>query len=1016
MALISGEAGIGKSAIAAAIGREAELAGAAVTRGRAWEFADAPPYFPVWGCLRGLGVSTGTAEGRGEAEDGVHTFHLWEAVVTALARLSASAPVVWILEDLHAADLGTLDLLTFLAQPLQAMRVLIVATVRSEEARVTERVLQRLTRMARDGLDVRLEPLNAPDIAALAEATVGHRVPADELLRLREVTGGNPLFVIECARALRLGSGGQGNLPALPPTVRRVVLDRLALLAKPTRDALAAGAVLGREFSAALVARMADSLPAPIIHALLPALRAGVIGETKPGHYTFSHALVREAIEDALGADERAASHARAAAALAHIGETADILLERARHALLALPFGGDVHALALLTRATDILERDNAFDRAFDLHSRIGDARKAGLLPAASGAMQLHVAWVARAAGRAEVSRRLCAEVVAYARAQNDGELLARAALLYGADLRPGVIDRSLVTLLQEARAALGPSAPGLEARLLARLAAALQPAIEPKAPMAMARDAIRRAYETRDDCVILEVLELAGAALVDYAPVEERIDLSAELLMRALRVGDRPKALRAYARLAFDHLERGDFEAFDRHTEGMLALSEELGHPRHRWRALLIASARAVTLGYFAESDRYVTEAERLAALTDDPAIALSLVAHDVLRARTTRRDEALRARLAKLESEMNGVPEAPLIAAVVRATCFARLEDVDAVRKELTFIGARAAMLDSDPTFLTFMAESYALAGTDDERRRVRGLLALAPTNDRTSGHVPTTYEGTVPRLLGLLDAALGDLAGAEGHLRKAHALAVARRHAPWIAQTLYELAKVVRLAGREHEARVLTNECSLIARGLGMKGLEGSAATACESDTLVVSCEGEVWQIVKGSVRVRVRDSRGIRLLAKLVERAGEELHVLALASDEAGTTLAELSFEVLDVGARKAYRKRLSDLDAAIGEAERNMDATSGARLQREREALARELASATGLGGRSRNFSSATERARVNVQRRVRDAIERITEANETLGRFFETSVRTGTYCSFVPDGASRGAMERSVP
>jgi predicted ATPase len=87
-------------------------------------------------------------------------------------------PEVWILEDLHAADLGTLDLLTFLAQPLRAMRALVVATVRPDDPRVTDRMGQRLARMARDGVDVRLEPLSDRDVAALTGETVGCPVAA----------------------------------------------------------------------------------------------------------------------------------------------------------------------------------------------------------------------------------------------------------------------------------------------------------------------------------------------------------------------------------------------------------------------------------------------------------------------------------------------------------------------------------------------------------------------------------------------------------------------------------------------------------------------------------------------------------------------------------------------------------------------------------------------------------------------------------------------------------------------
>ncbi|HEX5058621.1 MAG TPA: ATP-binding protein, partial [Kofleriaceae bacterium] len=131
LVVVSGEAGIGKSALATELARESEQRGALVTWGRAWEFADAPPYFPVLPCLRALGL-----EAHGDA------FALWEQVLGALAH--APTPLVWLVEDVHAADLGTLDLLTFLAQPLRAVRALVVATARLADARVDERMLQRL--------------------------------------------------------------------------------------------------------------------------------------------------------------------------------------------------------------------------------------------------------------------------------------------------------------------------------------------------------------------------------------------------------------------------------------------------------------------------------------------------------------------------------------------------------------------------------------------------------------------------------------------------------------------------------------------------------------------------------------------------------------------------------------------------------------------------------------------------------------------------------------------------------
>ena len=311
----------------------------------------------------------------------------------------------------------------------------------------------------------------------------------------------------------------------------------------------------------------------------------------------------------------------------------------------------------------------------------------------------------------------------------------------------------------------------------------------------------------------------------------------------------------------------------------------------------------------------------------------------------------------------------------------------------------------LAEGDPLFLAHVAEAYAVAGTADERRAARDGLARLPVGEIGGEHITFTYEGTVGRLIGLLDASLGELASGERALRLAHARAVERKHLPIVAQVGYDLSKVLRRLGRAEEARAFVEDSARIASELGMVGLAGivSAAPEVSAETLMLEREGELWKIALGPSVVRIKDSRGIQLLARLVERPGEEVHVLALASDEGTSAPDSSAGTMLDDAARKAYRVRLTELDEALEAVESAGDARSAVRIEREKQALVAELARATGLGGRARQTGSVTERARINIQRRLKDAVARIAEADADLGRYLERAVRTGTFCSFRP-------------
>ncbi|MDQ3936168.1 MAG: transcriptional regulator, partial [Actinomycetota bacterium] len=118
--------------------------------------------------------------------------------------------------------------------------------------------------------------------------------------------------------------------------------------------------------------------------------------------------------------------------------------------------------------------------------------------------------------------------------------------------------------------------------------------------------------------------------------------------------------------------------------------------------------------------------------------------------------------------------------------------------------------------------------------------------------------------------------------------------------------------------------------------------------------------------------------------------------------------------LLDPQAKAAYRSRLEELREEVEEAESFNDPERAAHAQEEIDFIARELAGAVGLGGRDRKAASASERARVNVTRTIKAAVDRIGDNDAALGRHLDQSIRTGTFCSYEPDPAAPVAWRLS--
>jgi class 3 adenylate cyclase len=190
--------------------------------------------------------------------------------------------------------------------------------------------------------------------------------------------------------------------------------------------------------------------------------------------------------------------------------------------------------------------------------------------------------------------------------------------------------------------------------------------------------------------------------------------------------------------------------------------------------------------------------------------------------------------------------------------------------------------------------------------------------------------------------------------------------------------------------------------------------------------VLRRDGEYWTVAYGGLVVTLRDSKGLRDLARFLAAPRHELHVLDLATPtapavapaaaprtapstremrDAGLTIGSRHAEpVIDEAARIAYQRRIAELRQDIDDAEIVGDGVAGANARQELDILVEHLASAYGLGGKPRRTPDHVERARKAVTRRIRDAVARVDRAHPALGRHLNASLHTGVYCSYAPE------------
>jgi hypothetical protein len=185
----------------------------------------------------------------------------------------------------------------------------------------------------------------------------------------------------------------------------------------------------------------------------------------------------------------------------------------------------------------------------------------------------------------------------------------------------------------------------------------------------------------------------------------------------------------------------------------------------------------------------------------------------------------------------------------------------------------------------------------------------------------------------------------------------------------------------------------------------------------SPEAIFRLEGEFWTIAFHGSSFRLSDAKGLRYIHRLLETPGVEVHVLELeravmpspvTPGNAGAPPDTVPAQpILDDQAIARFRARIKELQDEIEEAERHNDPERASRGREELDALAAELERYVRPAGKSRGFADETQRARVNVQRAIRGAVERVRDHDPSLGHHLDHDITTGSYCVYAPDPAS---------
>ena len=730
-----------------------------------------------------------------------------------------------VIDDADRADVGSLRQLLDVAATMRSLPLLVVLSYREDE--LDQEAAELLE--SQQGLVIRLEGLRGDDVRSLIASELGTEPSASLVAAVVRLTGGTPGFVRETVA--RLGPAAAAGEPpgglVVPEGLRELLERRMARLTVADAEVVRLAAVLGEPVDETVVAAAAGLNRVEAAASLASASQLRVLRRGDDGQWRFASSIFGRVLAAEVPERHRERAHRRAAdhlESLAGLPEApgADVIAEH----LLAGRDGNATRTVRWVTQAAAEAERRGDVDRAVGLCQRALDI--VGADPSARGRLLLRLASARRRRGGDVESSGPFLAAVNAARAANDVELFARAAVAYARALREfWASDEHLTPLLSEALARLpaydSPAKVQVEARL-SEVSSAGSTSPGRDHVIDLSTEASDEAYRLGDPGAVASALAAWYWTLTGLEDASARLDVAAELARHASDAEDWELVLDARRFRHHDLLGLGDIARADIELAAFARLAAEHPMAGSPWRLGLARAGRALLDGRFDDAERLSVEA----AAAADPVTASGLPHEIRLAQRLIRAREVgdLPAMVAVIREIVETRPERPFWRAA-HAWLLAETGQLAAARAELNrLVLDDLAAIESGPYWLPavwLLGEAAVVVGRRDDAERL--YRALLPWSEAVVV-VPMSAAvvGSVAKVLGQLATALGDLDDAMAHFESALDHEMRLGAGPLLAWTKLAYAQALLAAGDQPaRGEALLADAIETARGYGMHGL-------------------------------------------------------------------------------------------------------------------------------------------------------------------------------------------------